>query len=352
MEQGYGVLDALYPAVGRWVRPTVRDRETVPTLMIQAFGSPVLRLGGTPLAFARRKALALLVYLAMTHRVHTREALATLLWGDLPQERAFANLRKVLSELREQIENALIITRDTIALAPDYPVSLDVAAFEAAIDRGISNANPHTLEVAIADYRDDFLAGWSLPDAEDFDEWLLLQREHLRSRCAEALQALAQKYAAVRQYSAAIAATRRLLALEPWREEAHRELMVLLERNGERRAAIAQFGVCRRVLAEELGVDPMEETQALYHRLLAGDTDMDQDWAIPEGGWRRTIRATAHNAPSRAALLIETDALLARIEALTPSELRMLAANLTQIADYTDDPRDRRGAHPPSLHDH
>jgi DNA-binding SARP family transcriptional activator len=340
MEQGYRVLDTNYPVVGRWMKPTVRDRETAPALMIQVLGTPVLRLGNAPLAFARRKALALLVYLATTHRVHTREALATLLWGDLPQERAFANLRKILSELREQIDNALIITRDTIALDPDYPVSLDIATFEAAVDRGIGDADPRMLAVAVADYRDDFLAGWSLPDAEDFDDWLLLQREHLRSRFAEALQALAQKHAAVHQFPAAIAATRRLLALEPWREEAHRALMVLLARNGERRAAVAQFGVCRRVLAEELGVDPMEETQALYRRLLAGDADVNQDRAMPQGGWRHAVRVAAHNAPSRAALLAETDRLLARIEALTPSELRMLAANLTQIADDTDHPRD------------
>ena len=238
------------------------------TLQVRAFGAPQVLLGELPLAFVRRNSVALLVYLAATRRPHTREALANLLWGDLPQESAAANLGKVLVELRERVDDAVIITRQTVALNPDYPIWLDVEAFEIAVDRGIAAADTHALEAAAERYHGDFLAGVILSDADDFDEWVLLYREHLHSRLTQALQTLAQIRADRREDQAAMAATVRLLALEPWREEAYRQLMLLLARNGERSAAIAQYEACRRVLAAELGVEPMEETTAIYCQLL------------------------------------------------------------------------------------
>lgn len=59
----------------------------------------------------------------------------------------------------------------------------------------------------------------------------------------------------------------RLLALDPWREEAHRQMMRLLARSGQRSAALAQYETCRRLLAQELGVEPSPETTALYERI-------------------------------------------------------------------------------------
>src|SRR3982751_22817 len=89
-------------------------------------------------------------------------------------------------------------------------------------------------------------------------------RSPLRAR-----RSMSWRYASSRHGSSAI---NRLIALDPWREEAYRQLMLLLARNGERSAAIAQYMACRRVLAEELDVEPMEETTALYRRLIAEPT--------------------------------------------------------------------------------
>ena len=83
----------------------------------------------------------------------------------------------------------------------------------------------------------------------------------------QALHRLSVAYTDRGEYAAAIEYTNRLLALEPWQEEAHRQLMTLLARSGQQSAALAQYETCRRILAEELGVEPLPETQALYHRL-------------------------------------------------------------------------------------
>src|SRR5205823_7130761 len=63
----------------------------------------------------------------------------------------------------------------------------------------------------------------------------------------------------------------RQLELEPWREEAHRQVMRLLALSGQRSAALAQYESCRQTMFEELGVEPESETTELYERIKAGD---------------------------------------------------------------------------------
>jgi predicted ATPase len=89
---------------------------------------------------------------------------------------------------------------------------------------------------------------------------------------------------------------RRLLTMEPWREEAHRALMALMAQRGQRSAALAQFVACRRTLAAELGTEPSPTTIALYERLRAGPA------AVP------------HNLPTPAGLLVGREEELTRLE--------------------------------------
>src|SRR5690606_2119744 len=124
------------------------------------------------------------------------------------------------------------------------------ACFEAAIDAGAAETDPASLRDAVALYQDDFLTGFGVREAPEFDEWALTQRERLRELALRAFHRLAVHHTSAGEWPAAIEATSRLLALDPWREEAHRRLMLLLARNGERSAALAQYGACRRILAD------------------------------------------------------------------------------------------------------
>src|SRR3954449_4830790 len=72
-----------------------------------------------------RKVEALLVYLAYERREHPRELLATLLWEDLSQTRAMANLRMALSNLQSVLPHYLIATRQSLMINPDSPCWLD-----------------------------------------------------------------------------------------------------------------------------------------------------------------------------------------------------------------------------------
>jgi predicted ATPase/DNA-binding SARP family transcriptional activator len=214
------------------------------------------------------KSQALLFYLAVTGGQHSRERLAGLLWGDKPETSAKANLRKSLSALRQLFGDALIITRQTVALNRDSPYWLDVEALESALaeDKPASE-NLQPLREAVDLYRGEFLEGFFVRQAVEFEEWVMSERERMRQLAIQALGRLSVACTARGEYVAGIDYTKRLLTLEPWQEEAHRQLMSLLARSGQHSAALAQYETCRRILAEELGIEPLPETQALYHRL-------------------------------------------------------------------------------------
>jgi predicted ATPase len=92
----------------------------------------------------------------------------------------------------------------------------------------------------------------------------------------EALYQLAACHSQRGEYKQAQHYAHRQLKLEPWREEAHRQLMVALALSGQRSAALAQYEACRRILSEELGVEPEKETQFLYERIRDGNLQASQ----------------------------------------------------------------------------
>ncbi|MEJ5199555.1 MAG: BTAD domain-containing putative transcriptional regulator, partial [Anaerolineae bacterium] len=240
---------------------------------IRLFGGLEIALDDAPLGpFMSAKAPALLAYLAVTGRPHRREALAGLLWGELPDAAAANNLRQVLTSLRKELEPFLLVTRETVELNPARPYRLDVAEFAALLAPAadLAPAERARRQQAAADlYRGDFLAGFYVRDAPDFEEWMLAQRARYRELALNAFHALAQRHLEVGEYDAAIHDAAALLALDPWREETHGQLMLALARTGQRSAALAQYGRCRRLLQDELGVEPSAETMALYERIKA-----------------------------------------------------------------------------------
>ncbi|PKO20431.1 MAG: SARP family transcriptional regulator, partial [Chloroflexi bacterium HGW-Chloroflexi-1] len=253
-------------------------------LTISLLGPLRVALCGEPVTdFATDKARALLAYLAVeAERPHRRDALAGLLWPDQPQRKARQNLRQALSHLRRAIGDRdeaapfLLVSRETVQFNADSDHWLDVAAFTSLAEacrghrhRRLATCLPcmRRLEQMAELYRGDFLAQFFLSDSSIFEEWALLKREWLHRQAVEAFSHLAGYYERRGDYEQARQYARRQVALEPWREEAHRHLMRLLALDGQRSTALAQYETCRRMLAEELGVEPTAETVALYKRI-------------------------------------------------------------------------------------
>jgi len=237
-------------------------------LRIYTLGRLSVLHGDQPVSgFISRKVEALLVYLAYERREHPREVLAELLWSELPQARAMGNLRTVLSNLQSQLAEYLIITRQYVRINPEGGLWLDALELEKALhlaEGELTNAALQTFDRALELYQGDFLAGFYVREAGTFEEWRMLQAERLRAKMAEALHHVVDDTLKRGNYTSGVDYARRLLTLDPLSEEAHRSLMRLLARSGQRNAALSQYETCVRLLREELDVAPEAETTRLF----------------------------------------------------------------------------------------
>lgn len=244
----------------------------VTVLHLTLLGRPQARLDDEPLVFQTAKAEALLYYLAVTGQPQPRASLVELLWGEMPETKARRNLTATLTSLRKHLAPYLVVEPDKVAFNQAAPHQLDVALFLNQIEAGRESGEIYPLQEAVGLYRGDFLEGLAVKKALSFEEWALTQQERLRDLAIGALDRLVTEALHRNDLAVGIKQARRLLTLEPWRESAHRQMMWLLVRSGQRSAALAQYETCRRVLAEELGVEPTPETMALYERLKVAGT--------------------------------------------------------------------------------
>jgi DNA-binding SARP family transcriptional activator len=225
-------------------------------------GPPAVERDGIPVSFDTRKAVALLALLAVTGREHGRDQLAALLWPDADLLHARASLRRTLSVTAAQLGTALIVTRSTVALAADL-VRADVTEFESLVAR----SDAASLEAAARLYRDDFLAGFTLRDCAEFEDWQAAQASRLGQLLARALQRLVTTCTDAGALDEALAHARRWLALDELHEPAHQAVIRLLGWTGQRSAALRQYRSLVRVLDRELAVRPLPATTQLYEQI-------------------------------------------------------------------------------------
>ncbi len=267
--------------------------------------------------FATNKVRALLAYLAVeAGRPHDRLVLATLLWPNLPERSALQNLRQTLSRLNKSLpvapgEMSLLLTvQQEVSLNPALSCSLDVTDFQQLAVGATSE-----LEAAAALYKGEFLAGFNLSDNELFEEWVILTREVLHRQALEVFYTLATYYEEQEVYEKAIHYARRQLALEPWREEAHQQLIRVFALSGQRGSALAQYEVCHHLLTSELGVQPSIETRSLYERIRTGEL-LPAVLSVP---------LPRHNLPSHATPFVDRDVVLGELsERLHQPDVRLL----------------------------
>ncbi len=214
-------------------------------------------------SFSTAKTEALLYFLAATGQFHSRETLAGLLWAEMEEGKARRNLTKSLSVLRRLLSPYLIISTQRVGFDSDIAIDLDVAKLEAAVSANGGASNIFSL------YRGEFLAGFFVKDAGAFEDWQIAERERLREGAIGLFEEGMERAISRRVYGRGIEYGRRLLQLDPWRESVHRRLMLLLARQGQHGVALTQYEQCRQILADELGVEPVAETKALFERIRA-----------------------------------------------------------------------------------
>ena len=252
------------------------------TLSLSTFGAFQVKLGTKPLSgLSGGKMSALLLYLAMKAGYkHRREALAEMLWPDLPVESARFNLRHTFFHLRHALDSGtgtppfLLPGRDWLCFNPESPYRMDAVEFAATVPTCVAIPSPEycnpcveKMERMVNLYRGEFMAEFSLPDCPDFEDWLQMQREAMRRHAVELLERLSDCHEQSGAYTRALPFALRYAEMEPWNEEAHRRAMRLFALDGQGGAALAQYDTCCRTLKKELGILPSEKIRNLAERI-------------------------------------------------------------------------------------
>ena len=201
-----------------------------------------------------RKTRALLAYLALTGHVYRREDLCSLLWEGTADPRS--ELRWSLAKIRAAIGPWLEVSSEDVGLASDG-VSIDAVGFRALAREASSERD---IADALAMWRGTPLADVEVRGQQGFQAWLAAERDALAALRAGLLKAAVDR--AWARPNDALAAARRLVALEPWNEWGHARVAQLLERCGRTAEAAAYQVATRQTLSRELGVPPAQLLRA------------------------------------------------------------------------------------------
>jgi DNA-binding SARP family transcriptional activator len=252
-------------------------------LSLELLGPPEVRHGGRPVRFRARKAVALLSYLAAEGGRRRRGELIELLWpgsdeahGRVALRSALSSLRKALEESAEPSEKSYLLTDgDYVGLASGPSLELDLKTLETAHTLARSNPQADNLDddarlevfaklrAAAEAYRGEFLEGFSLDDAPDFDVWVEAERETWRGRINLVCERLSRLQLESGEIGEAITTAARWTEHALLSEEAHRRLMEAQFAIGDRSGGLNTYETFRSVLARKLGKEPGPETENL-----------------------------------------------------------------------------------------
>jgi DNA-binding SARP family transcriptional activator len=250
----------------------------MPTLEVYLLGTLDMRCHGQQLPRPPTlKSQPLLAYLVLhRERPQNRERLAGIFWGDRPERKARRSLTTTLWHIRRCLPEAgyLLSEPQTVQFDPHADLRLDVDEFESHA----THDNLARLESAATLYRGDFLDGF-------YDDWIVTVRYRLDTLFCDVLTRLMVGQEAAGKQEEALSTALRLLDLDPLREDAHRLVMRVFCRLGQRNAALEQYRRCQEAVQQELSAEPMVETTELNRTILDGYFEVGQPVAaIPTVG--------------------------------------------------------------------
>lgn len=262
------------------------------TLTVCLFGKLQVQRGEQVLTdLGSHKVQELFAYLLLyRRRYHSREVLASLLWGDSTTAQSKRYLRNALWRLHSVLDSGagaetggvLLVDTQWVRLDLEADLWLDVAEFERAfaLVQGVPGQELNvqsfqTVQGAIQLYQSDLLEGW-------YQDWCLFERERLQTMYLSMLEKLMAYCEAHGKPEDGLAYGAYVLRYDVAHERTHRRLIRLHYLAGNRTAALRQYERCVAALREELDVGPSERTVALYERIRS-DSLVGPDQGTPEG---------------------------------------------------------------------
>ena len=253
-----------------------------PKLVIRMFGTFQVERDGVILpeaAWHTQQAKQVLKILLLARgRPVASDRLIEWLWPGANPATTSTTLRSTVHALRRALEpdraprepSRYVVTQSPgYAFIADENTWVDLYAFEALLDQAERTRHPghkrRLLNQALDLYRGDLL------EEDLYADWAIVERERVRERYLDALLELAELHAAAGELDRAIAACRRALARDEYREPVYRALMRYQVLAGDVAAALNTYERCRTMLKNEFGAEPAPQTRALYEAILKGE---------------------------------------------------------------------------------
>ena len=261
------------------------DKAAHHKLSIYTFGGLKIEVDGNALTglVSQKKSEALIIYLACNPIAHSRQVLANLFWGDYQEDRALNNLSVLISNIKKQLSDYLLISRYNIGINPESNYWLDVQEFSKKTEdvanlsefATFSNAAPPSFDIEELSeandlYKGKFLDKFMLPNATDFETWLSIEQERYQALAISALKQLLQNHHEKANYAEGIKLAHKTLELDPLNENANHQLIYMLALQGQRNKALAAFESFKQLLLEEIGLEPISETTKLVDEIRQG----------------------------------------------------------------------------------
>ena len=269
-------------------------------LVVKLLGEFNVRLDGQPIDIPSRPAQTLFAYLVLhPHTAYRREMLAGLIWPDANESNARSNLRHALWRIRKALGDPLgpeVFPSDDLTVAFEPPT-------ECWIDANLINgkANIATAQAALKEAASAY-QGEPLPGF--YDDWITLERERLQLAFEHKMELLLQQLSQAQRWADTIEWAEHWIKFGTAPEPAFRALMTAHAKMGLRAKVKEDYTRCVEALEREFGVEPSEETQALYQQLRS---------TRPLGTPAQARPAPPHNLPAQATPLIGREAELAEI---------------------------------------
>jgi DNA-binding SARP family transcriptional activator len=260
-------------------------------LSIRLLGPPEASIEGRPLRFGTKKSLALLCYLVAEGGRHSRRVLAELLWPESDERHARTDLRSALAKLRktlgedgadaqEEVVSFLLVDGALLGIE-SRRIEVDLEVLQAAFSLARTEPSPRgrstegvgrreligRLRRDLGIYRGEFMKGFALEDAPEFELWLEAERSRWRRVFGELCERLSRLQGEAEQPEEAIETARLWVRRAPLEEAARRRLVELLSTAGDSEGALLAYEDFRDTLSRELSSEPSPKMQELATRL-------------------------------------------------------------------------------------
>lgn len=269
------------------------EHEHPPTIQLSLLRGFELRVAQRPVALVL-SAQRLVAFLALRDKPQSRVHVAGTLWPETTTSRANANLRSSLWRAQRACRQLITASAHHLMLTPG--VGVDVRSAIAHAQRLLSRAATLDDVGHWSDLAADLLPDW-------YDDWALLDRERYHHLRLHALEALCERLTVAGRYGEAIDSGLAAIRAEPLRESAHQALIKAHLAEGNRLEAFRQYERCRRLLLDELGLEPSPALHALLPVPESNSTvrprpDEAETWAGGDSS-HQTRRQLASMEPRR-----------------------------------------------------